>query len=151
MRLGIDFAFQHPFGAGDREAHDLAAQLIACAIALELDLRLGDGQGLLALETRSLARLVDDLVGTRLRLRFDRDGTARASLITSSARDLASDRSFWPCSAAASPEAIFFSRSFMAPRMIGQMNLITTQMKMANTSIWTMSVTVIFTRVSSTT
>jgi hypothetical protein len=30
------------------------------------------------------------------------------------------------------------------------MKVITTQMKMANTSIWTMSVTVIFTRVSST-
>jgi hypothetical protein len=30
------------------------------------------------------------------------------------------------------------------------MNFITTQTKMANTSIWTMSVTVIFTRVSST-
>ena len=74
----------------------------------------------------------------------------RASLITSSARLFASDRPFWPSSAAASPAAIFFSRSFMAPRMIGQMNVITTQMKMANTSIWTMSVTVIFTRVSST-
>ena len=74
VRLGVDFAFQHPFGAGDREAHDLAAQLIARAIALELDLRLGDGKGLLALETRGLARFVDDLVGTRLRLRFDRDG-----------------------------------------------------------------------------
>src|SRR6188768_3161438 len=37
----------------------------------------------------------------------------------------------------------------MAPRMIGQIKVITTQMKMANTSIWTMSVTVIFTRVSS--
>ena len=34
--------------------------------------------------------------------------------------------------------------------MIGQIKFITTQMKMANTSIWTMSVTVIFTRVSST-
>jgi hypothetical protein len=38
----------------------------------------------------------------------------------------------------------------MAPRMIGQIKVITTHMKMANTSIWTMSVTVIFTRVSST-
>ena len=38
----------------------------------------------------------------------------------------------------------------MAPRMIGQMKVITTQTKIANTSIWMMSVTVIFTRVSST-
>src|SRR5687767_306188 len=38
----------------------------------------------------------------------------------------------------------------MAPRMIGQMKVITTQMKMANTSIWTMSVALILTRVSST-
>src|SRR4029079_2998949 len=80
VRLGVDFAFQDALGTGDSEAHDLAPQLVARAIALELDLRLGRGQRLLTFETGGRVSCVADLVGTRLRLRFDRDGAGTGFL-----------------------------------------------------------------------
>ena len=43
---------------------------------------------------------------------------------------------------------LIFANPFIAPRITGQMNFITTQMTMPNTSIWTMRVRLIFTRVS---
>jgi hypothetical protein len=73
VRLRVDLFLEDALGACDRETDHLAAQLIARAVALELDLRLGAREGLLALEARGLARFVEDLVRLRARLRFDRE------------------------------------------------------------------------------
>src|SRR4051812_40946914 len=70
VRLRIDFLLEHALGARDGQAHDLSAQCVTRPVALEVDLRLGAREGLLALEARGLARFLDDLVRLRARLRF---------------------------------------------------------------------------------
>src|SRR5688500_14438393 len=76
----VDLVLEPAPGTGNRAADHLAAQSVTSAIALEIDLRLRTGQGLLALEARGLARFVDDLVGLRARLRFDRERTGAGFL-----------------------------------------------------------------------
>src|SRR5579871_5345184 len=70
---------------------------------------------------------------------------SRASRTITSALSRAEASSFSPSSAAASPCAIFRSRSFIGPRIIGQTNFIVNQMSRMNTIICTTRVRLMFT------
>jgi len=94
VRLLIDLLLEHALRTRDREADNLAAQLVARLVALEGDLGLGRGEGFFTLEARRLARVSMIWLARVCACDSIARARVRASLITSSARLLASDRSF---------------------------------------------------------
>ena len=110
MRVGVDLATEHLLGAGDGDLRDLAAQLFASAIDLDVDLGAPASTGACERLAVGLA-LLDDAVGARVRLIDD-----AARLVAGGREDLVALSDFavvselWPFSAAAQPFAISVCR-----------------------------------------
>ena len=146
VRARVDLAPEELGGRADRDPGHLAAQALACARGVELDLLLRGARPGARLRwsrcpwpasTSSLARCCAWSMIWVAR--------SRASRTMSSALPRASVSACSPFSAAASPCAILRERSSMAARMCGQTNFIVPKISKPNTSICTMSVRLMFT------